>query len=147
MEHVEPVKLRLLTLKDLNAIADIDESILGTRRVNYWEARLERAETSGVPSLAAEVNGKIAGFIFGSSSSWEYGMPENVAWIDTIGIRNEHKKKGIARLLFREMFSMFKKIGVDTVYVFVHQNDGDLLQFFDRMGFKRGDMINLEMNI
>ena len=82
-----------------------------------------------------------------ASSSWGYGIPENVAWIDTVGVRNEYKKKGIARLLFKEMFSMFKKVGVDTIYVFVNWKDLDLLQFFDKMGFKRGDMINLEMKI
>jgi predicted N-acetyltransferase YhbS len=143
----EPVKLRVLTTRDLNTVADIDESLLGTRRVQYWETRLEKAETSGVPSLAAEVNGKVVGFILGSASGWEYGIPENVAWIDTLGVRNEYKKKGIARLLFKEMFSMFKKVGVDTIYVFVNWKDWDLLQFFDKMGFKRGDMINLEMKI
>ena len=147
MDLMEPVKLRVLTMRDLNTVADIDESLLGTRRVEYWEARLEKAETSGVPSLVAEINGKVVGFILGSASGWEYGVPENVAWIDTLGVRNEYKKKGIARLLFKEMFSMFKKVGVDTIYVFVNWKDWDLLQFFDRMGFKRGDMINLEMKI
>jgi predicted N-acetyltransferase YhbS len=147
MDLKEPVKLRVLTMRDLNTVADIDESLLGTRRVEYWETRLEKAETSGVPSLAAEVNGKVVGFILGSASGWEYGIPENVAWIDTLGVRNEYKKKGIARLLFKEMFSMFKKVGVDTIYVFVNWKDWDLLQFFDKMGFKRGDMINLEMKI
>lgn len=147
MDHMEPVKLRVLTMKDLDTVADIDESLLGTRRVGYWETKLEKAETSGIPSLAAEVNGKMVGFILGSTSGWEYGIPENVAWIDTLGVRNEYKKKGIARLLFEEMFSMFKKVGVDTIYVFVNWKDWDLLQFFDKMGFKRGDMINLEMKI
>ena len=147
MDVMEPVKLRVLTVKDLNAVADIDESLLGTRRVGYWETRLEKAEMSGVPSLVAEVNGKVVGFILGSASGWGYGIPENIAWIDTLGVRNEYKKKGIARLLFKEMFSMFKKVGVDTIYVFVNWKDWDLLQFFDKMGFKRGDMINLEMKI
>jgi predicted N-acetyltransferase YhbS len=141
------VKLRVLTMKDLNAVADIDESLLGARRVEYWETRLERAETSGVPSLIAEVDGKVVGFILGSASGWEYGIPENVAWIDTLGVRSEYQQKGIARLLFKEMFSMFKKVGVDTIYVFVNWKDRDLLQFFDKMGFKKGDMINLEMKI
>jgi len=144
---MEPVKLRVLTLKDLEAVTDIDESLLGTRRKAYWETRLEKAETSGVPSLAAEVNGQMIGFILGSASGWEYGVPENVAWIDTLGVRKEYQKKGIARLLFKEMYSMFKKVGVDTIYVFVNWKDWDLLQFFDRMGFHRGDMINLEMTI
>lgn len=147
MDLIGPVKLKVLTLKDLDAVTDIDESLLGTKRRDYWEVRLERAEVSGVPSLAAEVDGRVVGFIVGSASGWEYGIPENIAWIDTLGVRKEYQKKGIARLLFREMFSMFKKVGVDTIYVFVNWRDWDLLKFFDRMGFKRGDMINLEMKI
>jgi len=147
MELTGPVKLKVLTLKDLDAVTDIDESLLGTKRRDYWEVRLERAEVSGVPSLAAELDGRVIGFILGNASGWEYGIPENIAWIDTLGVRKEYQKQGIARLLFREMFSMFRKVGVDTIYVFVNWRDWDLLRFFDRIGFKRGDMINLEMKI
>jgi len=147
MDLMEPVKLRILTLKDLDAVAEIDYVLLGKKRREYWENRLEHTATSGVPSLAAEVNGKVVGFILGTASGWEYGIPENVAWIDTLGVIKEYQKKGIARLLFKEMFSMFKKVGIDTIYVFVDWKDWDLLQFFDRMGFNKGDMINLEMKI
>lgn len=65
----------------------------------------------------------------------------------SLGVLKEYQKKGIARLLFKEMYSMFKKVGVDTIYVFVNWKDWDLLQFFDKMGFKGGDMINLELKI
>lgn len=147
MDMMEPVKLRVLTMKDLDSITQIDYDLLGTKRREYWETRLESSETSGVPSLAAEVNDKVIGFILGSASGWEYGIPENVAWIDTLGVVKEYQKRGIARLLFKEMLSMFRKVGVDTVYVFVNWKDWDLLQFFEKMGFKRGDMINLELKI
>lgn len=45
------------------------------------------------------------------------------------------------------MRSMFKKVGVDTIYLFVNWRQWDLLEFFDKMQFKRGDMINLELKI
>lgn len=147
MDLMEPIKLRVLTMKDLDAVAEIDYSLLGTRRREYCENKLEHSDTSGVPSLAAEVNGKVIGFILGSVSGWEYGVPENIGWIDTLGVVKEYQKKGIARILFKEMYSMFKKVGVDTIYIFVNWRDWDLLQFFDKMGFHRGDMINLEMKI
>jgi ribosomal protein S18 acetylase RimI-like enzyme len=147
MDESRSVKLRVLTLRDLKAVADIDESLLGTRRENYWEEKLEKAETRGVPSLAAEVNGKVVGFILGNVSGWEYGVPENVAYIDTLGVKKDFNRKGIARLLMKEMFSMFKKVGADTVYVFVDKNDQDFLDFFEKIGFKTGNMVNLEMKI
>jgi ribosomal protein S18 acetylase RimI-like enzyme len=147
MDLMEPVKLRILTLKDLDDVTEIDYSLLGKKRREYWETRLERMETSGVPSLAAEISGKMIGFILGNASGWEYGIPDNIAWIDTLGVIKEHQSKGIAKLLFTEMSSMFKKVGVDTIYVFVNWRDWDLLQFFDKMGFQRGDMINLELKL
>jgi GNAT superfamily N-acetyltransferase len=147
MDLMEPVKLRILTLKDLDTVTEIDYSLLGKKRREYWETRLERMETSGVPSLAAEIGGKMIGFILGNASGWEYGIPENIAWIDTLGVVKAHQNKGIAKLLFTERSSMFKKVGVDTIYVFVNWRDWDLLQFFDKMGFQRGDMINLELKL
>jgi len=147
MDLMEPVTLRILTMKDLDAVTEIDYSLLGKRRREYWEQRLEKSQISGVPSLAAEIKGRVIGFILGSASGWEYGIPENVAWIDTIGVVKEYQRKGIARLLFKEMYNMFKKVGVDTIYVFVNWRDWDLLQFFDKMGFQKGDMVNLELKI
>ncbi|GAG50366.1 unnamed protein product, partial [marine sediment metagenome] len=38
-----------------------------------------------LPSLVAEMEGKGVGFILGDASGWEYGVPENIGWIDTIG--------------------------------------------------------------
>jgi N-acetylglutamate synthase-like GNAT family acetyltransferase len=97
--------------------------------------------------LAAEADGQVIGFILGKGSGWEYGIPENIGWIDTLGVIKPYQKKGIARLLFNEMASMFRKVGVDKLYVFVNWNDWDLLKFFERMGFERGDMLNLELKI
>jgi len=147
MDLKEPVKMRILTRKDLDAVTEIDFALLGKKRREYWESSLERAETSGVPSLAAEMDGKVIGFILGTASGWEYGIPENVGWIDTLGVIKAFQNKGVARILFNEMISMFRKVGVDTIYVFVNCRDWDLLQFFDKVGFKRGDMVNLEMKI
>lgn len=50
-------------------------------------------------------------------------------------------------MLIEGMFNNIKKVGVDTVYAFVNWRDWGLLQFFDAIGFKRGDMINLEFKI
>jgi hypothetical protein len=38
-------------------------------------------------------------------------------------------------------------VGVDTIYVFVDWKKWDLLKFFEKMGFTRGDMINLELKL
>ena len=147
MDQMQRAKLRKLTMKDLDVVTAIDYNLLGTERRGYWEEKIILTETSAVPSLAAEIDGKMIGFILGSVSGGEYSVPGNVGWIDTLGVVKEYQKKGIARLLFQEMLDMFKAVGIDTIYVFVNWKDWDLLRFFDKMGLTRGDMINLELKI
>ena len=79
------------------------------------------------------------GFILGDVSGWEFGVPETIGWIDTIGIDPAYQKKGLATALARELIQNLKALGVKTIYTLVSWNDWDLLQFFHAMGFhKRG---------
>ncbi len=87
------------------------------------------------------------GFILGKASDREFGIPENFGCIDTIGVAKEWQGKGISQLLFKSIYSVFKKIGIDTIYVFVDRKQRDLLKFFEKMGFAGGNMINLTLKI
>ena len=140
--------IRTMVPSDLDRIVEIDIKVLGKPRPEYWEMKLELVEKrSQVTSLVAELDGKVIGFIIGDVSSWEYGVPENIGWIDTIGVDPDYQRKGIAKTLFTEMTNNLKKVGVDTIYTFVKRRDWKLLKFFDSMGFQKGDMINLELDI
>jgi len=148
LDGMEQYRIRAMRYEDLDAIVDIDTRVLGKGRPEYWQMKLELAERrSPLASLVAEVEGKVVGFIIGDASGWEYGVPESVGWIDTIGVHPDYQKKGVARALMAEMTNNLRKVGVSTVYTFVNWRDWGLLQFFDRMGFTRGDMINLELRI
>ncbi len=139
MGLMEPVKLRVLTMKDLDAVTEIDYGLLGTKRREYWEARLESLETSGVPSLIAEVDGKVIGFILGRASGWEYGIPENVAWIDTLGVVKEYQKKGSCTDPFQRDVQYVQEGWVDTIYVFVNWKDWIFCSSLTKWGLKGGN--------
>jgi len=140
--------LRAMSLKDLDQIVEIDRKVSGQSRPEYWEFKLEQVEKrSPMACLVAEVEGKIIGFVIGDASGWSYNVPENIGWIDTIGVAPEAQRAGIAKMLLTEMVNNLKKVGVEKVYTFVNWRDWGLLQFFDAMGFKKGDMINLEMKV
>ena len=133
---------------DLPQIVELDIKVLGKPRPEYWERKLELVEKRAqVSSLVAELDGKVVGFIIGDASSWEYGVPENVGWIDTIGVDPDYQRRGIAKILFDQMAANLKKVGVDTIYTLVTRRDWKLLKFFNRLGFQEGDMINLELDI
>jgi predicted N-acetyltransferase YhbS len=148
MNTSENVKIRPLKKEDLETIVEIDGRVLGDKRRDYWERKLERVDNrSSQVSLVAEVEGNVVGFILGDVSGWEFGVPNTIGWIDTIGVDPIYQKKGLATALAQELIKKLKTIGVKTIYTLVSWNDWDLLQFFHAMGFTRGDMINLELTI
>jgi len=145
---LENVTIRPLEHDDLEAIVEIDRKVLGENRKEYWERKLESlGKKSAQTSFVAEVEDKVVGFILGDISGWEFGVPDTIGWIDTIGVDPLYQKKGLATSLANELVRNLKDLGVTTIYTLVSWNDWDLLQFFHARGFTRGDMINLEMKI
>jgi len=143
------LNIKPLTFGDLDAIVEIDRKVLGTARQDFWRKKIElpnaRYPFSG---LVAELEGRVIGFIVGETSGWEFGIPETVGWISTIGVDPDYQHKGVARKLSEEFIRNLKEVGVSVVYTLVNWSDWDLLKFFRAMGFTRGgEMINLELKI
>jgi predicted N-acetyltransferase YhbS len=145
---LENLIIRSLKEADLEALVEIDEKVLGEKRRDYWERKLESLNDKSSPvSLVAEIGGKVVGFILGEVSGWEFGVPENIGWIDTLGVDPAYQMKGLATGLANGLINHLRAIGVKTIYTLVNWNDWDLLQFFHAMGFTRGDLINLELKV
>jgi len=146
---LDKLTLRILREDDLDAIVEIDTKVLGETRRDYWVTKIIRQAESRPydASLVSEVDGKVIGFILGEVSGWEFKVPNNIGWIDTIGIDPDYQNRGIAKELANALVANLKKHGVDTIYTLVNWNDWDLLQFFHAMGFTRGDMINLVLKV
>jgi predicted N-acetyltransferase YhbS len=140
--------IRKMTQKDLEDVVAIDTKVLGKSRWDYWLTKMALAEQRlPMASLVAEMDGKVVGFILGDASGYEYSVPENIGWIDTIGVDPGYQKQGIAQVLMNEMIANLKKVGVDTVYTMVNWRDWNLLKFFHAFGFQKGSLINLELKV
>jgi len=148
MDSLENMKIRPLKKGDLGTIIEIDEKVLGENRKDYWKRKFSLMnDKASKVSLVAEMEGKVVGFILGDVSGWEFGVPDTVGWIDTIGIDPAYQKRRLATALANEVINNLKALGVRTIYTLINWDDWDLLQFFHAMGFSRGDMINLELKI
>ncbi|UCE44526.1 MAG: GNAT family N-acetyltransferase [Candidatus Bathyarchaeota archaeon] len=155
------LKIRALSENDLDAVVEIDRRVLGKSRLEYWKRKIGYADIYPRPALAAEMDGKVVGFILGYVSGWEFGVPDTVGWIDTIGVDPEYQNRGVGKTLFRSLIENFRRTGkeerpesketkiegVNVVYTLVRWNDWNLLRFFHGMGFKKGDMISLELKM
>lgn len=158
---MDKVRIRSLTENDLDAIVEIDRKILGKSRRDHWKRKIGYANIYPRPALVAEVDGQVVGFILGYVSGWEFGVPDSVGWIDTLGVDPDFQHQGVGRTLFKELIKNFRRTGreaqpeskesqiegVDVVYTLVRWNDWNLLRFFHKMGFKRGAMTNLELEL
>src|SRR3954451_2107514 len=82
------IYVRKLEARDLAAIVDIEARVTGIARREYWEKRLEISEAIRPhwASLVAQINNRIAGFLFGRAGELEFGLPGTVAWIEIIGV-------------------------------------------------------------
>ncbi|KON33509.1 MAG: hypothetical protein AC479_04215 [miscellaneous Crenarchaeota group-6 archaeon AD8-1] len=158
------IKIRVLNEKDLDAVVKIDKKVLGKERREFWKRKIAYSDIYPRPALVAEMNNKVVGFIMGYVSGWEFGIPDTIGWIDTLGVDPDYQRRGIGKTLFQALIDNFKhsgkeqvpdlkdnKIseieGVNVVYTLVNWNDWDLIQFYDNMGFKKGEMLNLKLRI
>ncbi len=142
------IEVRGLRREDIDYVIDIDRRVLGKERRSYWEDKFDEIfKKEGLFSLIAEDNGKVIGFILGVISGWEFRVPETTGWIDTIGVDPDYQGRGIGKLLFERLIEEMRKRGVKRVFTLVNWEDWDLLRFFRKMGFKRGEMINLSLDI
>ena len=158
------VKIRVLGENDLDAVVRIDKKVLGKERRAFWKRKMVYADIYPRPALVAELDGKVVGFIMGYVSGWEFGVPDSIGWIDTLGVDPAYQRRGIGRALFNALIENFKhsgreKIpgvdgaekprieGVNVVYTLANWNDWELMQFYHAMGFKKGEMLNLKLQI
>src|SRR4030042_5531695 len=142
------LSIRPLTTGDLDAIVEIDRKVLGKTRRDYWKKIELPNPRYYLSCLVAEIEGKVIGFIVGEVSGWEFGIPDTIGWITTIGVDPSYQHRGIAKRLREEFVKNLKAIGGPIVYTLVNWNDWNVLKFFRALGFTRGgEMINLELKI
>jgi N-acetylglutamate synthase-like GNAT family acetyltransferase len=95
-------------------------------------------------SLIGEFEGHLVGFIL---ARIEYlGIPiKEVCLIHALAVEPEYQRQGIGSLLINKLKSTCDSKGILTIRAFVSQDDSKLLSYFERLGFNRSDMINLEL--
>jgi ribosomal protein S18 acetylase RimI-like enzyme len=88
-------------------------------------------------------------------------VPDTTGWLDTLGVDPAYQRRGIGKALFNELLEIFKRSGreetietetrkvegVNVVYTLASWTDWDLLQFYHAMGFQKGEMLNLKLDV
>ena len=146
----DTISTRLMTENDLEAILKIDEKIVKTSRLEYYQLKFERLFSSKdyLPtSFVAEDNGVVVGFLMGELYMGQFGILQEVASMDTIGIDPAYQHRGIGKKLMDEFVDHLRQIGVNKINTLVDWNDAGLIHFFSANQFSPSRTINLERNI
>jgi len=126
-----------MSRQDLDAVVAIDAVASGRRRPRYFELMLERAVKQAAlqVSLAAEVDGRVVGFVIASLYYGEYGVSEPTASLDAIGVDKANRGQHVGKALLRQLRLNLSALRVTTLRTEVSWDDIDLLGFFKREGF------------
>ncbi|MGI6122505.1 MAG: GNAT family N-acetyltransferase [Saccharofermentanales bacterium] len=91
---------------------------------------------SGYPVFAAEDDGVLQGYIV-------CRIEEPCLWVEHIYVSKEHRRKGIATLLFNKAEELAASMGEDTVFNYVHPNNENAICFLRSKGYTVLNMIEI----
>lgn len=145
---IGPVSVRGLQSKDAEPVIALDARITGRRREGYLRPKLEEAiAQSGIRvSLAAEIDGRLVGFLLAKVWHGEFGGLEPVAVLDTIGVHPDWRGKKVAAALFDQLAQNLSGLGIRCLRTEVAWRDQSLLSFFQHEGFAPAARFVLEMD-
>lgn len=142
------INIRLMKADDFDAVVGIDERVVKYSRRDYYELKFEKLFKSNdyLPtSLVAEKeDGTVVGFVMGELYMGEYGILQEEARLDSIGVDPLYQHKGIGEHLINEFMEHLRSIGVRKVNTLVDWNDSRMIQFFSANKFSPSKTINLE---
>jgi predicted N-acetyltransferase YhbS len=147
--ETDAVLVRALAPEDLDAITSIDREWTGRPRREYFALKLREAERdTGVRiSLAAVLDGRVAGFLLGRLYYGEFGRPEPVAVLDSIGVGKAFAGRHAAEALLRQLRMNLHALGIERLETGVAFDQVELLTFFARSGFRPAPRFCLEMQV
>lgn len=131
---------------DLDAVVRIDEKLSGHPRKEYWQRRLELSLLRPPwMSLVAETDGRVVGFVFGWVGESEFGIAEPTAWLDLIGVDPPYRGRGVGQALVERFVGSGRELrAIGKVATLIDLDQADIREFFLRLGFRHGPMIQME---
>jgi predicted N-acetyltransferase YhbS len=145
------IKIRLMRSDDFDAIVDIDTKVLKLSRPDYYELKFDKLIKSNdyLPAslVAVDEKGTVVGFVMGELYMGEYGILQEGANLDTIGVHPDFQRQGIGKKLINEFIDHLKKLGVEKINTLVGWNDARLIRFFSANQFSPSKTINLERHL
>ena len=134
----------MLSQADLEGVARIDRRHTGRDRRGYLCRTVAEALADSAlrVSLAARIDGALAGYVMARLDYGDFGRAEPVAVIDTIGVDPLRAHQGVGRALLSQLFANLAALGVERVETVVAPGDLGLMGFFYAAGFRPSERLS-----
>jgi GNAT superfamily N-acetyltransferase len=148
MEATETL-VRRLGPEDVEAAIALDAKIVGRRRDGYLRPKMREAlAESGIQvSLAADVDGRLAGFLLAKVYYGEFGRTEPAAVLDTLGVHPDYRSRGVAASLLDQLRVNLSGLAIPRLETEVSWDDPTLLSFFHHEGFRPAPRLCLALDL
>ena len=136
------IRVRPMEPEDIDSVLAIDRKITGVRRAATY-TDLIIGDLGKIPDLSfvAEVNGEVQGFLLARRAY--FGEPfTEVGLIQILGVDPEHWRQGIATSMINALVEACQSKKLSAVRIMVNENDSQLQDLFQRLGFRRGKLID-----
>lgn len=145
----DEVVVRSLTPADEEAIVSIDARLVGRRRDEFFRLKLKQAfgDTGIAVSLAAELDGAVAGFLLARVYYGEFGITERVAVMDVIGVHPDFRGRHVGAALVDQLRTNLLGLGIRTLQTEVAWESRDLMLFLQREGFTLAPRLCLDLDL
>jgi ribosomal protein S18 acetylase RimI-like enzyme len=145
----EAVLVRQLRAQDLEAVITLDAKTVGRRREEYFKLKLKQAmsDTGIQMSLGAELDSVFAGFLLARVYYGEFGAPEPVAVLDTLGVHPDFRGRGVGQALLDQLRTNLLGLGIKALQTEVSWKNQELLAFFQHEGFQPAPRFCLDLDL
>ena len=139
----DEVETQVLREADIDGIARIDQRHTGRQRRGFLCRALGEAlaDSAVRVSLAARIDGSVAGFVMARMDYGDFGRAEPAAVIDTIGVDPLRARQGIGRALLSQLLLNLHGLGVERLETVVAAGGQTLAAFFYAAGFRPSERL------
>jgi ribosomal protein S18 acetylase RimI-like enzyme len=143
------VPVRNLRAEDQEAVIAIDARNVGRRRDEFFKLKLRQAvaDTGVAVSLAAELDGRVVGFLLARVYYGEFGLTERTAVMDVLGVHPDYRGRHVGAALIDQLRTNLLALGIRTLQTEVAWDSPELMAFFQHQGFRPAARLCLDLDL
>ena len=142
--------MRPVCRADLDAVIEIDATVTGLEKRNYWQRVYRRYGIAARGErrwfLVAVKDGRPVGFLIGEVRDWEFGSPP-CGWVFAIDVDPQVRQAGIATRLLTALSASLRRAGVRKLRTLLARDNTLILSFFRSQGMMAAPLIPLELDL